>query len=257
MIDSLTLILPTLNEKANLEVLIPEFNSLLSKYFGDNFEILVIDDNSEDGTFEFIETLQSKFLNLEIILRSNKKSLPMSIFEGINFAKYANIMWLDADGSMGVEDAEKLILEKNKSKINTIVGSRFIENGGYKGSIENDSVFSSLKTLMHSEDSIIATFLSKYFNLLLSFLGKYPVKDMTSGFVLTEKRFVNNIEIFNNAIYGEYFVNLIFFHKKNNYTIKEVGYFCKTRLFGKSKTSYSFFRIIYLSFFYIKAALRY
>lgn len=62
--------------------------------------------------------------------------------------------------------------------------------------------------------------------------------------------------MFEKFTYGEYFVYVIMKLLKNNIQILEVGYFCKPRQFGKSKTSSSIFRLIRLSYPYLKIAYK-
>ena len=66
----------------------------------ENYEIIVVDDNSTDDTSLYIESLQTKNKNIRIIVRKDKNSLPKSIYEGILYSSKSYVMWLDADGSM-------------------------------------------------------------------------------------------------------------------------------------------------------------
>ena len=66
------------------------------------------------------------------------RSLPLSIFEGINEASKESILWLDADGSMDTDSIILLIekfIKENKSSV--VVGSRFVKGGGYKGKVSS------------------------------------------------------------------------------------------------------------------------
>ena len=70
---NISIILPTLNERENLENLIPEFISNLGDNNYENYEILVIDDNSTDGTKEYIESLKDFNSKINIIVRKVAK----------------------------------------------------------------------------------------------------------------------------------------------------------------------------------------
>ena len=94
---SFSVILPTLNENGHIIKLIEEISQIF-KFNKKNFEIIVVDDNSNDGTFETVKSFQKKNSFLKTILRKKKKkNLALSINEGIFAAIYENVIWLDAD----------------------------------------------------------------------------------------------------------------------------------------------------------------
>ena len=136
-IENLSIVLPVINEEKNLEVLIPELENKLKNYFK-QIEFVVVDDNSLDNTENLMLNLKERNFKVLYVKRVTKNSLPTSIYEGIILATYENVMWLDADGSMTAESAEKLAIEFFSNKDAVYVGSRFIEGGGYKGKLEYD-----------------------------------------------------------------------------------------------------------------------
>ena len=254
----ISLILPVLNEKKNLEYLIPEFQIILRNNFKSNYEIIIVDDNSKDGTKNLIENLTYKDKNIKYFNRDkfSKNSLPKSILIGINLAKYNLIMWLDADGSMTSGDAENLIKEKLNSDFNVVIGSRFVENGGIKGTGLNTNKLTLLKNILTSSDSIFSILLSTAFNKILKILSKSNIKDQTSGFIILDKECLYGYEdVFMKAFYGDYFIYLIQMLESRNYKIMEVGYYCQIRRFGSSKTLVGSIRFIKLAYFYTKAGL--
>ena len=94
---SYSLILPTLNENGHIINLIESISEIFNKK-KIIFEIIIVDDNSTDGTVQNIKENKHRFNFLEIITRINiKKNLAESINEGIKKAKYENIIWMDAD----------------------------------------------------------------------------------------------------------------------------------------------------------------
>ena len=76
---------------------------------------------------------------------------------------------------------------------------------------------------------------------------------MTSGFVIINKKFLSKSD-FEGFTYGEYFIKVITKLKLKNVDIVEVCYYCKPRIYGESKTSTNFLRLINLSKPYIKEA---
>ena len=254
-INNISIILPTLNEEENLTLLIPEIVSVLEKINLLDYQLIIIDDNSTDNTKKIMHKLCSRNQKIEFFVRKSPKSLPLSIWEGIEKSKFTNVMWLDADGSMRGETIEKLINELDKNVNSVIVASRFAEGGGYKGKMlnENSNFINSMFNLRNTKESITATVLSTIFNKSLSIISKTNVKDMTSGFIVGRKEYFPKT-VFKISNYGEYFVYLMSYLKKKNIRVIEIGYICGTRLYGTSKTGSSLLQLIKLGLPYIKAA---
>ena len=101
----------------------------------------------------------------------------------------------------------------------------------------------------------MAIFLSRVFNYILNLLLNVGVKDLTSGFVLGNKQYFEE-SMFRNHFYGEYFINVIVNLHLKNIDITEVGYYCKTRNFGVSKSSTNILRMIRLSKHYFKVSFQ-
>ena len=79
---NVSLILPVFNEKQNLEYMIPQLNEVLEKKC-DEFEIIVVDDSSADDTTELMSKLTVTYSQVFHIIRKEDRSLPMSIYTGI------------------------------------------------------------------------------------------------------------------------------------------------------------------------------
>ena len=114
--------------------MIPDIAVLL-KNSCSNYEIIIVDDNSTDGTDVLVEKFYDKY-NINFISRNGPKSLPLSIFEGIEIAQHEYVMWLDADGSVDINSIKKLLEAQRKEKSTVFIGSRFIKGGGYKGQLK-------------------------------------------------------------------------------------------------------------------------
>ena len=80
------------------------------------------------------------------------------------------------------------------------------------------------------------------------------VTDLTSGFIIGNRKYVEK-EPFEKSNYGEYFLYLISDLMIKNKRIIEIGYYCKPRVYGKSKTSNNLMTLIRLGLPYIKAAI--
>lgn len=250
---NLSIILPVLNERKNLEFLVPELSLILDKTC-DQFEIIVIDDNSNDNTDQLLIEFKEKF-NINYRIRRQNNSLSLSILEGVNIAEYSNLMWFDADGSVDINSIEKLINFHRSEQESVFIGSRFVNGGGYKGQLKyNKSIFNTLRNIKNSEDSIVAIYLSVIFNKILNIILKIHVKDLTSGFIIGKKEYFVK-DMFENFYYGEYFINVVTKLYLSKTQIREVPFINKPRIYGKSKTSTNIFRLLQLSLPYIKQAI--
>ena len=120
-----SIILPTLNEVGHIVKLIEEikFNFLEIK---EEFEIILVDDNSTDGTIDLLENVAKDHENIHFFLRKGlKKNLADSINLGIQKSKYENIIWMDSD-FQHPPDYIKLFHDY-QNKYDLVIFSRFLK----------------------------------------------------------------------------------------------------------------------------------
>ena len=212
-----SIILPCYNERDNLKLLIIEIKNILKNI---NFEIIIIDDNSEDGTEQMITENFSKMQNLKFIKRENKKkSLGKSVLEGILEAKNNHVIVMDSDFNHDPNDLLKIIETQMKHHYDIICCSRFIDK--------------------KSRNLVLRYKLSEYYNLLLKPFINSKIKDNLSGFFLINKQLLGNLKL--NKIfygYGDYYFRLLFYLQKKNNKIYEMGIIYNERKYGKSKTRF-------------------
>tara|TARA_Y100001949_G_C15979126_1_gene327582 strand:- start:1388 stop:2182 length:795 start_codon:yes stop_codon:yes gene_type:complete len=252
----ISIILPTLNEEENLKKIIPE---IIYKFQENNlsYEIVVVDDNSSDNTELTMNKFISENPNIKFVKRKNDPSLPLSIYEGIENSKFEYVMWLDADGSMPVDDMLKLVMTQKDNINDVIIGSRFVKDGGYKGvkDLSKNKLFQAIKSVKDSNDSVLGMIFSIMFNRVLNFLMRVNVKDLTSGFVIGKKEYFS-FDIFKDAEYGEYFIFLVKHMITKKIKMVEVGYICETRIHGDSKTASNILQLFRRGIPYLKVAFK-
>src|SRR3989344_5122155 len=105
MTRELSIVLPAYKEAKNLAILIPEIEKAFN---GCSFEIIVVDDNSQDGTKELLDSLNKKFGNIKLILRPGLMGIGSALRDGYNRSQGEFILSSDADLSFVVEDMARL-----------------------------------------------------------------------------------------------------------------------------------------------------
>ena len=123
MTAELSIIIPTYNEKDNIPILLHRIEAL-----GMNNEIIVVDDNSNDGTAEVVQRLSSKYHNIHLIERPEKMGISSAVKDALEIAngKYALVM--DGDLQHPPELIPKLLREIRKGK-DIVVASRYMKGG--------------------------------------------------------------------------------------------------------------------------------
>ncbi len=211
MIKSLV-IFPTYNEKFNILQII---NDVLSH----GFDVLVIDDNSPDKTYEIVEKSFKSNKDVHLIKREEKLGLGSAYREGFTWGlnrNYDYLIEMDADFSHRVEDLNKLIQFKDQNKL--ILGSRYVSDGDIVG-------WSFRRKL-----------LSKYANKFAKLITSSNVNDMTSGFRIYPKKILEiiNYEFTQNNGYA-FQIEMTLLVSKNKFEILEVPITFEERRSGKSK----------------------
>tara|TARA_B100000965_G_scaffold397338_1_gene413744 strand:+ start:553 stop:1653 length:1101 start_codon:yes stop_codon:yes gene_type:complete len=135
----LSVILPTYNEKDNIQSLLSEIFETASDYI---LEILIVDDNSSDGTSELVKSLARADSRIRLICRVGRSGLSSAIKEGLLNASSDIAVVMDADGQHQPSDVFFAVNELINSNSDLVVGSRFIDKATIKG-LSNRRVFGS------------------------------------------------------------------------------------------------------------------
>lgn len=215
----LSILLPTYNEKDNILELITRIKQALPR----EKEILVIDDNSPDGTAAAVRARYGKDPGVRVIVRRNERGLASAVARGIREAGGGIIVWMDTDLSMAPESVPALLEPVDSGEADAAVGSRYVP-GGADIRIRSGQPMLYLHTLL----SVLIT---RFTSLLL-----WPAfKDWTSGFIAVRAEAVKPLAI--RGDYGEYFIDLMYRLHKRGCRIKEVPYTLSARERGQSKTA--------------------
>ncbi len=223
-ITLVSVILPTYNEAGNIVDLAKEIHAHVAQ----PHEIIVVDDNSPDGTSRLIQQLieSGEVPGLRLETRMTDRGLTKSIQRGIDLAQGDVIVWLDCDFSMPPHVIPHL-LHKIEEGYDIAVGSRFVHGGHYK----------KAKQWIGGEESRLAILLSRILNFCLRYALYPSFHDYTSGFIAVRKDVLRKIRLRGN--YGEYFIDLICRAIMLGYPYIEIPYVNVPRRAGESKTGAS------------------
>ena len=203
----------TYNEVDNIEILIKK----ITKY-SKNVDILIIDDNSPDGTKKILFRLQKKLKRLKIIVRKGKLGLDTAHKFAYNYAirkKYTNLITMDADLSHDPVEIKKMI--KVLKNHDFVIGSRYMVGG---------------KCEMGAARFLLSFFGNKFIKIFLN-INCSEFTTSYRGFNLKKlKKFnLKNIRSHGYSFFMETIVQL----ERSKFFIKEIPIYFKNRIHGKSK----------------------
>lgn len=218
MSDSLVII-PTYNEKENIEAIVRATFSQRKA-----FHILIVDDNSPDGTSEIVKNLIAEFpKQLFLEKRIGKHGLGTAYIHGFKWAitkKYNYIIEMDADFSHNPKDLIRLYNACHKDGADLSIGSRYSQGVNV--------VNWPMKRVL------LSYFASKY----VRFITRIPVFDTTAGFVCWKRNVLETINLDKIRFVGYAFqIEMKFKAWKHKFNIKEVSVIFTDRTLGTSKMS--------------------
>jgi dolichol-phosphate mannosyltransferase len=210
------IVLPTYNERENIE-------SIVAAILGQSpdFEVLVVDDNSPDGTGDMVDRLSAANPRVHVMHRSEKNGLGTAYIAGFEWAlarDYTYIFEMDADFSHDPVDLVRLRAPLVDGTADASVGSRWVPGGGTRN-------WSFLRTLISRGGSV-------YARLILG----VPVRDLTSGFKCFGRHVLEALDFTSVRSNGYAFqVEMNYRCFLRSFRVQEVPIIFVDRRVGKSK----------------------
>lgn len=165
MATEFSIIIPTYQEAKNL----PELTERISALpLLQSFEVIIVDDNSQDGTIETIAQLQSHYPWLHLITQRDTRSLSKAVMTGIEHSRYPVIIIMDADLSHPPEKIPDMLTALSQSDVDIVVGSRYIKGGSV------DDSWPLSRRLISRCSALLAGII-------------VPIRDPLSGFIAVKK----------------------------------------------------------------------
>lgn len=205
----ISIVVPCYNEAESLPLLADKIFEVLKKNNIDG-ELVVVDDNSPDGTGDVAEKLKEKY-NVKVVHREGKAGLSSAVVAGFKASSGDILGVMDADLSHDPDIIPRLVdpLEKNKAQVS--IGSRHVKGGG-------------------SENW---PFIRRFISKTAIIMGRIvtDVRDVTSGYFFFRKEVIDGVDI--NPI--GFKIGLEIFVKGNYEHFIEIPFIFKDRRFGSSK----------------------
>jgi len=223
-LNNALVIIPTYNEKENISDIIDAVLNLEQE-----FDVLVVDDNSPDGTANIVkEKIESNSNIIHLLEREGKHGLGTAYIAGFKWAldkEYEYVFEMDADFSHNPEDLLKLYQACAVDGYDLSIGSRYVTG-------VNVVNWPMSRVLM-------SFFASKY----VQFITRIPIKDTTAGFKCFKRQVLETIDLDNIKFVGYAFqIEMKFKTWKHGFKLKEVPIIFTDRTRGTSKMSSGIFK---------------
>jgi dolichol-phosphate mannosyltransferase len=224
-------VLPTYNERAVIVGVVREILDAVPAA-----EVLVVDDDSPDGTWEVVGQAFADDPRVRVRRRIGRRGLPSALAEGIQETTGKVVVWLDADGSMPAEVIPRLVAATDAADV--AVASRYAPGG---------------EDARASRGRILASEAINRFGTLC--LGG-PVRDWTSGFVAARRTALERLPLRTDYVYGDYCIDFLFRAHRAGLAVVEVPYRNVERRAGETKTSPSLTRFLRLGLRYAQTIVQ-
>ncbi len=207
------IVIPTYNERENISILLDRIDSLGLE----NLEVVVVDDNSPDGTWKVVEGRRSSHIHL--MRRMEERGRGLAGVAGFKYAlDIGASVVIEMDGDLSHDPSHIPAFLRAIENFDVILGSRFIKDGGSQGR------------------SFLREFVSRLAGLYIRIMLGFSVKDPTSGFRCFRREVLEEINLSTLTARGPFVVTEVLFrcHRKG-FRMGEIPIVFEERSRGSSK----------------------
>jgi len=215
--DKYSILLPTYNERRNL----PIITWLLNRTFTENnidWELIIVDDGSPDGTQEIAKQLQKAYgPRIQLRARAGKLGLGTAYVHGLQFASGNYVVIMDADFSHHPKFLPQMIAKQKEADYDIVTGTRYAGNGGVYGW------------------DLKRKFVSRGANLFADTVLRPGVSDLTGSFRLYKKEVLQKVITSTESKGYTFQMEMMVRAKAMGCTVAEVPISFVDRVYGESK----------------------
>jgi dolichol-phosphate mannosyltransferase len=209
----LSVVLPTFNEKDNL---VPVLEALRKALAGHSYEVIVVDDDSEDGTAEYARRLTVEYPELRVMQRINRTGLASACVEGMMASHSPYLAVMDCDLQHDERMLPAMLQRLKQGQLDLVIGTRNSEGGSM------------------GEFAAGRRFISDMGRRLSRIVYSSQVSDPMSGFFVLDRKFLDEVVRSLSSTGYKILLDLLA-SSKRKVNLDEVGYTFRNRLRGESK----------------------
>ena len=209
-----SIVLATFNEREN----ILETIEAIFRHLGDSAEVIVVDDDSPDGTWHLAQDLDDP--RVKVIRRVGTRGLASAFNRGILESRGSVVGWMDADMCMPPAMLPGMIAQLESYDV--VVGSRYAPGG-------------------KDDRTPLRVAASRAINGLATLVLGFGIRDYDSGFVVVRRSVFDKVSLIPTG-YGAYFMEFLYNCRRKGLTVHEVPYTFRDRQKGVSKSAPSLWR---------------
>lgn len=201
----LSIVIPFYNEEERLPQNLQHIIDYMNKNHSNNYEIILVDDGSQDNTKQKIEDF-IKYQNIHLYIHYQNKGKGAAIRTGIMEALGEYILFTDADLSTPIEDIKKLLPYIKETRYKIVIGSRALDDSN-----------------VQKEQPFFRRSIGKIGNLFIRLILGLNFKDTQCGFKLFNKEIAYNLFKDLKMSRWSFDFEILYKAKRRGYKIKEVG----------------------------------
>lgn len=228
---TVSVVVPTYNERENISPLIAKTLAHVP-----DVEIIIVDDNSPDGTSEEVEQKWGHEPRVRLIRRMTERGLTSALADGMAAARGVKVAWLDADFNM--DPSFLPVLFRALDDVDVAVASRYVP-GGEDGRESRLRVWGSVAA-----------------NIVARALLGAVVRDYTSGLMAVRREVFERVPFRRHYRHGDYCIDFLYRAHRAGLQVREIAFRCADRRAGETKTAASVTEFLVLGAIYIRTMLR-
>jgi len=228
-VEHLSVVIPTYNECRNIRILIPQIQRVFSRHQIDG-EIIVVDDQSSDGTQQALEEICKRDANLRVRFREPPRSIARAWYEGFEMASKENIVCIDADLCHDPEYFPEML--RALTGCDMVIGSRYMYS----------------RTAMMENKSILKVYASALARYLTRIATGFRETDTSHSFRMFKREVFTAVKDHLQAEGNVFLIELLIHTKRCGFEVREIPIEYGKRVYGETKLKVSREGVRYLKF---------